>query len=397
MRVLAVAAALLLAACGDLDSITLASGAPPPRPTIATAAPAATSARSVLDDEPTAIGADPAVGVLARGCLGQFEYDGATGTVRARPQGTAGSRASPSGRLVLEQRDVTSGGIIQGTELWLVDRAAGGERPLYVPPPFPPGSSAMGATAQPNPNVPPYPFQRTEHVGPWSPDERYLAIWAVGMVSASMDADGRPLLIVDVRTGALTELGPTLLGNAVLWRAPHTLAYVAGGGRETWNHKTLRVWTPETGSRAITGAGEIGIAPAWGADGRLWFVHGAAGEYDVPTYFSGRGIGDRSLVGVDLATGTTRTIPRAPGYADEGVRFSDDGRLALILRRRIDPAPKTGVSPNSWTEIWSARPDGSGGRGLVRASSVNGFGYYGGYCSLASMEWRPPVTSAPAR
>lgn len=325
---------------------------------------------------------------MSGGLLYGWKYDGRSGTLSPDPpaQPTSGVNASPSGRWVTEQRNVMSGTIIERTDLWLLDRISGTERLLYTPPDLPP--QYLGKGVQPNPNIPPYPFQRTEYLGTWSPDERYLWMWRVEIVSASGDADGRPLAVIDVATGATADLGYTLFAY-VTWRAPHTLAYVAGAGRESWQGKTLSVWTPESGSRALTAPGEVGLAPAWGPDGKLWFVAGPAGSYDVPTFFSGRGIGDRSIFHLDLATGTRTRLPRIVGYADEGVRVSGDGQLVLIQRRKLDLAPVTGRVPDSWLELWIAKADGSDGRALLRMSATNGFGYYGGYASLAKVSWRP--------
>lgn len=270
--------------------------------------------------------------------------------------------------------------MIERTDLWIVDQLTGTERLLYTPQPNPP--SQKGPT-QPNPNVPPYAFERTEYVGSWSPDERYLTIWIVGLVSASIDADGRPFAVIDVATGAMVELGYTLF-NQHAWRAPHTLAFIAGNGRETWLNKMLRVWTPEAGTRNITAQSEVALAPAWAPDGRLWFVSGPSGPYDLSAFFAGRGIGDRSMVGLDLGTGSRTAYPRVADYADEGVRFSDDGRSLLVLRRKLTVAP----APDSWVELWSARPDGTKAEPLVRVSGYAGFGYYGGFGSLAKLDWQ---------
>ena len=78
-----------------------------------------------------------------------------------------------------------------------------------------------------------------------------MLLWRVDYKSAS-SPDGLPLLVIDVDTGAQTELGYTLL-YFVAWRAPHTLAYVAGAGRETWKDKTLSIWSTETGGASHAG------------------------------------------------------------------------------------------------------------------------------------------------
>jgi hypothetical protein len=375
--------ALTVAACGDhlprSDALAgpTAAGSSSVQPT------ASATATPVLDASPIAVGPDPRVGTLAGGLLAGWVYTGRSGTLAPEPSRsdpTSGGR-SPGGRFTLEQRNVMGAGYIDRADLWLIDTRAGSERLLYSPPPVPQSSAKP---VQPNPNLPPYVFQRTEYPGSWSPDERYLTMWKISIVSGSADADGRELVVIDVATGTLIELGWSLYTPQV-WRAPHTLAYVAGAGREAWKNKTLRVWTPEAGARDITGAGEVGLAPSWGPDGRLWYVRAPSGDYDVPTYFAGRGIGDRSIEAIDLATGTRTRFPRAAGYADEGARVSDDGRVALVLRRKLDPTGHG--TPVSWIELWAARPDGSEARALVRVSATGGFGYYGMYGSLTRLRW----------
>lgn len=385
--------AALVVSCGDhVQDGRALSGSSAPSATRPSAAPLADttptpSNTALYGGEPLAIGADPSAGRLSGGMLAGFVYEGRTGTIAPEPLPATGASVarSPSGRWVTQQRNVWSGGIIDRTDLWLIDNTTGTERLLYSPPELPPQMS--GKNIQPNPNIPPYVFQRTECPLAWSPDEKYLTMAQVQIVSGSADADGRPLVIIDIATGKITELGYALYGYAGVWRAPHTLAYIEGAGRETWLGKTLTVWSPENGKRALTDPLEVGLAPTWGPDGRLWFAAGPAGQYDVPTYFSGRGIGDRSAYALDIATGQRTKLPRVAGYADEGARVSDDGRYVLINRRRLDPAARSGQSPNSWLELWIANADGSDAKPLVKLSAYNGFGYYGGYGSLAKLEW----------
>ncbi|HZP95451.1 MAG TPA: hypothetical protein VFC31_03810 [Candidatus Limnocylindria bacterium] len=367
--------ALTLVACGDHVSSTTAPAAP--AATVATRAPATlTPLPTASPNGPIALGSDPRVGTISGGFLSGWKYDGATGAIARDPDAAASGVAalSPSGRYALECRSVVADGLTGRTDLWLIDTRTGTERLLYSPPADP-----SEPAAQPNPNIPPYVFRRTERAGPWSPDERYLAVWQIPFVSASADADGRPLIVIDVSTGSFVELGYTLV-RPPAWRAPHTLAYIAGTGREAWRDKTLRVWTPESGSRDLTAPDE-GLAPSWGSDGRLWFVRGASGRYDVASYFAGRGVGDRSIQSIDPSTGTRGTLRRVPGYADEGV--SQDGRLLLVLRRTLDAKGGTDV----WLELWASRPDGSDAVALLRIRPLTGFGYYGSYPSLSSLRW----------
>lgn len=200
-----------------------------------------------------------------------------------------------------------------------------------------------------------------------------------------MDADGRQLSVFDVETGASTDLGWTLLDRWLVWRAPHTLAYIAGGNRFTWDHKTLRLWTPETGLRDLTGSDEIALAPVWSADGReILFVRGPSGDYVPLQHFSGTGVGARTLVAIDPKTGDRRTLPAAPGQVQEGVLPSRDGSARLEIRRgTVAPTWKPG-DPDPAIEIWYV--DGAGAAPLVRLTTI-GFGYYGAYPALSSFSW----------
>jgi hypothetical protein len=383
---------LLLAACDTVAP----DAATPPSPVMASAAPGpgaigAASARPTPDQtpmplfgDPVAIGADARAGVISGGVLFGWIYDGRAGTL-VKDGSLPPAAVSRSGRWSLESRNVMNGSIIERTDLWLIDNTTFAARLLYSPPELPP--QQQGKNVQPNPNIAAYPFQRTEYPLAWSPDEKYLTMAQIQIVSASADADGRPLVVIEIATGKITELGYALFGYAGVWRAPHTLAYIEGAGRETWRGKTLSVWSPENGKRALTDPLEVGLAPIWGPDGRVWFAAGPAGQYDVPTFFSGSGIGDRSVYALDIVTGQRTKLARAAGYADEGARVSDDGRYVLIERRRLDPTARSGQSPNSWVELWIANVDGSDAKPLVKMSATNGFGYYGGYGSLAKLEW----------
>jgi hypothetical protein len=215
----------------------------------------------------------------------------------------------------------------------------------------------------------------------WSPDGRYVAVWEIEMFSGSIDMDGRPLVVIDVRTGARTELGRTLLSGTTAWTAPHTLAYVAGGSRMVWETKTLRLWSPETGIRDLTGPAVAAFAPAWSADGRsLYFVSGPAGQWDPLQAVAGRGVGDRHLNVWDAGSGTIRLLAHEPGYVEEGVRPSRDGAHLLVLRRKTAAATDLRAIPDVDLEVWLTAPDGSGGMRLIRfpALGLNAYGYLSG-------------------
>jgi len=215
----------------------------------------------------------------------------------------------------------------------------------------------------------------------WSPDGRYVALWEIGTYSGSLDMDGRPLVVIDTQTGQRTELGATLLHGTTAWTAPHTLAVISGVGRMVWDTKILRLWSPETGTRDITGADVAAFAPAWSADGRsLWFVSGPAGQWEPVEAVAGRGVGDRRVSVWDAATGSIRALAHEMGYVDEGVRPSRDGTRLLVLRRQTAVASDIASIPNVHLEVWLTDADGSHGEILVRfpGSGLSAYGYQTG-------------------
>lgn len=311
---------------------------------------------------PTLLNAVPQAGSFVMP-YGGWRYDGVAGTLA--PAGS--SRAltehpAPQGPLVaVERLAATPGGYLLASELAIRD-ANGAERVVYR---APVGFYWSG----------------------WSPDGRYAAVWEIDTFSGSIDLDGRPLVVIDAVRGDRVDLGKTLLNGTTAWTAPHTLAFVAGEFRMVWNAKTLRLWSPESGIRNVTGPETAALAPVWSADGhRLYFVSGPVGQYDPLPFFAGRGVGDRRLSVYDPATGSTRSLPHEPGFAEEGVRPSRDGTRLLVLRRRIVEASDVQSIPDAPLEVWLTDADGARGTALVRIPG-SGFGYYGWYPGPSEWDW----------
>jgi hypothetical protein len=274
---------------------------------------------------------------------------------------------APDGRQLAVERAPVSGTVQSPpstwrdvpSELWLVDLANAQGRLLYRP-------------SAPNPGP-------TFRFDAWAPDSRYLAVWEIPTLGSGV-LDGRALLVLAASGSERADLGPVLLSPAMsAWRAPHTLAYVSGSGRETWRDKTLRVWSPEAGVRDVTKAGEVGLAPSWRADGTLMFVRAPAGDYVPDDFFAGRGIGSRILVATDLSGGAPRIIARDSAYAEEGAVENATGSALLLVRRRLG-------TTSGHIELWLADARGQPQAALVRLST-EGFGYYGAFTTPRAMAW----------
>jgi hypothetical protein len=257
---------------------------------------------------------------------------------------------------------------LSSTELWIVDLPDGAPRRLVQ---LRPGS--MGPTIQ---------------LGPWSPDGTLLAYWEVS-ISGSINADGVRLRAVDVRSGATHDLGTTLYGASRLsWKAPHTLAFVAGGGRETWSRKAVRIWSPERGTVDVTTAGTVGLNPSWSADGtKLYFITAGEHQYVPVDFFAGRDSGARGLSVYDLTTKRITTLASPGAYVYEGVRQSRDGKQLLVMwRPTYDVRALQDLPAISMT---LGLLDLATGRAtpLVRIAGDVGFGYYGSYDGPEGMAW----------
>jgi hypothetical protein len=300
------------------------------------------------------------LGIRASG--GTYTYDGQTGTLSFFPAARARTEhAAPQGSLVAVEHLAQASS--QSTVLVpkeLAIRDGGVERVIYRAPQ----------------NV-----DSSFYWSGWSPDTRYVAVWEIDHVSGSVDMDGRPLVIVDVQTGARTDLGRTLLSGTTAWAAPHTLAYIAGMGRLPWDTKALRLWSPERGIQGVTPPSVAAFGPTWSSDGRsLYFVSGPAGNWDPLAAAAGNGVGDRRVSIYDASTGSTRSLPNSQGYVIEGVRPSRDGSHLLVLRRHTAVAHDIPSIPSVDLDIALTDASGSNVTTLVRfpGYGLNAYGYLNG-------------------
>jgi hypothetical protein len=359
---LVVSFAVLLLVGGACESVAKSDTRPAPTARPSTI-PRPGPQQIIKGDAPTPLVFSRAAGVFTLPYSGGWRYDGPNGTLD--PASTVAEpieHPAPSGALVaIERQSPTPGGYYVSTELAVRDQSTRAERVIYRAPLF--------------------------YWSGWSPDGLFLMLWEVDFFSGSIDLDGRPLVLLDARTGARVDLGRTLLNATTAWTAPHTLAFVAGGGRMVWDAKTLRVWSPETGVHDVTASGVVGFAPAWSADGRsLYFVRGVAGAYDPVPFFTGHGIGDRTIAIYDVVTGTQRQLAHEAGFVDEGVRPSRDGSYLLVLRRELVVAQDARSIPDAPIEVWLTDPQGRHGTPLLRVAKV-GFGYYGWYPGPSEWDW----------
>jgi hypothetical protein len=225
----------------------------------------------------------------------------------------------------------------------------------------------------------------------WSPDGRSALVWEIGTTSNSFAADGAGIktLLVDIASGHVVDLGVVLNYGWAQWGPDGSLAYVSGGGRMTWDNKTLIVRAPSGRERiesAASGTGRVALAPDWDpVHGQLAWVSGpaAAGSGNGDGYIDGLGAGQRvglidpGKAPIEVRCGEDRVV--------EGLRWSSDGRALLLLCRK----PGRDARP---LELWLHRiADGTSVplvRGLASDSQAAGFGFYGMQPSLfAIVAW----------
>jgi len=219
----------------------------------------------------------------------------------------------------------------------------------------------------------------------WSPDRR-VSFWESATTSASFGADGvlTSLHVLNVDTAADIDLGMTLQDRAwAQWSSDGRLAFVRGGGRETWFSKQLMIL--EADGRELVVAGDLSVhptatsraalAPAWQPAYRqpaLAWIESPAITDASPDYFRGTG---PSAERIALTGDGTRIS--CPGLVTEGIRLSADARSALLLCRI------PGVEHHA-LQLWYTSVGGTA-RALVTGLGDLGFGFYGMQPSLFDM------------
>lgn len=235
----------------------------------------------------------------------------------------------------------------------------------------------------------------------FSVDGRWIVAYESTDISASLAADGMPLVGIEVATGRVVDLGThALLNDDAIASGPFPIAIVAGGGRQAWSHK--RLWIAAFPTHAEPSAGVIpdvpdGVAasPAWGrTDGLvLAFVHGRELPDSTSSITAALIEMQRRIWVYHLASSTI-----APAFHDAGIReehpeWSADGRSLLFVRVSEDKA-----------SLWMGSPRGDPALmvdGLLPELSTGFHGFYGNvpweqmydWWQAGRLAWMPAVES----
>lgn len=219
----------------------------------------------------------------------------------------------------------------------------------------------------------------------WSPDGQYLLFWQ-GPVSASIEADGLPLMSIALTSGEPQRLGETLLYSDYLaWsRQGDQLALVKGSGRSTWANK--QIWTVAAkGDNPIDLSADearVDLSPVWSPDGQhIAYVSGLAlsPEEAMESEKLREAIDARRIWVMNTDGTEKRQLTHDPEYSDEYPQWSSDGRYILFIRRRGEQA-----------DLWLMDSDGGNQRPLLgdlTQPGVPGFSYYGHFEWTELLDW----------
>jgi Tol biopolymer transport system component len=221
----------------------------------------------------------------------------------------------------------------------------------------------------------------------WAPGDQALLYWQGQVMSASLLADGAPLMRVPLESGQPVEIAKAmLLHTDFLTDSPdgQSLAFVDGERRETWRNKAIAVSGPDGSAKRLSDADRTDLFPAWSPDSRQ-IVYASGPATDATGEEATQQALNQRRIWVMAADGTgKRALTNDPSFRDEHPGWSTDGSSILFARIQGERA-----------QVWLMRADGSGQRQVADDLTPNAgwFGNYG-YIDWSQLyDWWP---GAPA-
>lgn len=172
----------------------------------------------------------------------------------------------------------------------------------------------------------------------WTADGRYVLFWRDIQFSASMMADGLPLLAVPFGGGGARELETGSIWPTMWSVAPGgaKAAMTVPAGRFSWTQKRIVVVEADSGeTHYLTGPEQVSIQPSWSADGRrIAFVAKpeAGGGLGGPAVELEKLAADRRIWVMNSDGSGARQLMSDEAYRDERPLWSRDGELLLFAR-----------------------------------------------------------------
>ncbi|MBC7227437.1 MAG: PD40 domain-containing protein [Thermoflexales bacterium] len=179
-------------------------------------------------------------------------------------------------------------------------------------------------------------MNRVPRLAGWSIDDQWLLAW-IGPASALAQADGLPLCLIPATGGPprCLEQKMLLYADWLSWSPVGQLAFISGGGRETWVNKGLAIVDPAslTVRQLIDPAEQAPIQPAFSPDGK-YLAYSAGPPTPVEAAYAQRdtALAQRHIHVIDLSSGQRRQLTNDDHFRDERPLWSYDGRHILFVR-----------------------------------------------------------------
>ncbi|MCL4395067.1 MAG: hypothetical protein M1482_09750 [Chloroflexi bacterium] len=242
---------------------------------------------------------------------------------------------------------------------------------------------------QPNANLP-----EQIDFGGWAPNSRYVLFW-LGPLSGSIQADGTPLLVLDVETGKATQIADSALLNSLYqsW-APDgsALAFTDGGDRSAQVNKWLDIFDVATGqvttviSKTEAIPGNLAWSPRgdWIAYAAVTASDSASGEADYMG-FDNSAILKRHMYLLDPKTHAHHRLNQVDAFQDAPA-WNHDGSTLYYVQRDGDDMVLMAANPATGE---AQAIEGS------RRPAPHAVGYYGQSNWDDLLAYRPDTPQAP--
>lgn len=214
----------------------------------------------------------------------------------------------------------------------------------------------------------------------WSPDGRWVFFWPDFYNSASLAADGLPLIAVSAQTGQPVTVADTVLAynNFLTWCGSSLVAAVGGDRYVTDRKRVVLAAAPGWRPHALAfDAARSWYEPACSPDGtRVAVVSTRSGTEPVFDTW------DRSLWLLTPGGGSPEELLSTPGFSYENPIWAADGTSVLVVRRQSKPTTRAGIC--------LAPVERPGKCKQIADLGQVGFGYYG--INTYALDWYQPRT-----
>ncbi len=191
--------------------------------------------------------------------------------------------------------------------------------------------------------APPSPPQDGLILAGWTTDGQSILFWRDLLFSASVAADGLPLLRLPLDGGEPVEVADFTLLHPDFWSGSPTgqqVALTVGAGRETWTNKRILLVDMETAGREyLTDETVSAFSPAFSPDGQ-YIAYVAAPDVGHVHVWGGdeakAAAAQRRIWVMNVDGSDQHPLTDDPAYRDERPLWSADGTHVLFARLNED-------------------------------------------------------------